>query len=147
MKLNTMAAYLSAAALLLAALGCVRTAPLADHLSADVAQALAAEHGPVVPIRVFHLEDVGPSAARRFGFTQARGRYVVPLDADDKMAPEFLERTVPVLDADPMLGFVYTDTVYFGDTNQRQYQPDYNFKRLCQDNCPWSALHGPTSRG
>jgi hypothetical protein len=55
-----MAAYLSAAALLLAALGCVRTAPLADHLSADVAQALAAA-GTNRPQLVAAMEGVPPS--------------------------------------------------------------------------------------
>ena len=101
--------------------------------SLKVAQSLAAEHGKV-SIRVFHLDDVGPSAARRFGVEQARGRYVLPLDADDKIAPAFLEKTVPILEANPALGFVYTDTVYFGDSTQRQSQPDYDFNRLCVGN-------------
>jgi len=102
--------------------------------SFEVAQRIAKECKALISVRVFRLNDVGPSAARRFGFDQARGRFLLPLDADDKLAPTFLEKTVPILEANPSLGFVYTDTQYFGDSNQRQNQPEYNFAQLCQSN-------------
>jgi glycosyltransferase involved in cell wall biosynthesis/predicted O-linked N-acetylglucosamine transferase (SPINDLY family) len=102
--------------------------------SLAVARQLTAEHGTGGKLRVFHLEDVGPSAARSFGIGQARGRYVLPLDADDRIAPDFLARTVPLLDDDSKLGFAYVDTVYFGETEQRCHQPEYDFARLCAAN-------------
>ena len=102
--------------------------------SLALAKQLAAQHGADVPIRVFHLEDVGPSAARRFGVMQSRGRYYLPLDADDRIAAEFLVKTVPILDADSELGFVYVDTAFFGDVQEHQHQPEYDFKALCQEN-------------
>lgn len=102
--------------------------------SLKIANELADRHQPSIQIRVFHLDDVGPSAARRFGVGQARGRYFVPLDADDRLAPEYLEKTVPVLEADPRLGFAYVDPIYFGDAETRYYMPEYDFARLCQEN-------------
>lgn len=50
----------------------------------------------------------GPSAARNFAIEHARGEHILPLDADDYLAPAFLEKTVPLLDADPRLGVVFT---------------------------------------
>jgi glycosyltransferase involved in cell wall biosynthesis len=50
----------------------------------------------------------GPANARNAGIGRARGAYVLPLDADDHLAPAFLEKTVPLLDADLSLGVVYT---------------------------------------
>lgn len=50
----------------------------------------------------------GPSHARNLAIESARADYILPLDADDWLAPTFLARTVPVLDADPALGVVYT---------------------------------------
>jgi glycosyltransferase involved in cell wall biosynthesis len=50
----------------------------------------------------------GPAAARNAGIARARAAYILPLDADDWLAPTFLERTVPVLDADPAVGVVHT---------------------------------------
>jgi len=50
----------------------------------------------------------GPAAARNLAVEQARGAYVLPLDADDYLAPAFLEKTVAVLDAEPEVGVAYT---------------------------------------
>src|SRR6185369_4925520 len=102
--------------------------------SLETANRLASKYRDEVSIRVFHLDDVGPSAARRFGVAQARGRYWLPLDADDRIAPEYLAKTVPILDANPALGFVYVDTVYFEGLEKRHQQPEYDFKALCRQN-------------
>ncbi len=111
---------------------------LVDDGSTDdswkIAQGLAEHQRASVAIRVFHLDDVGPSAARRFGVEQARGRYFVPLDADDKLAPDFLAQTVAVLEADAQLGFAYTDSRYFGDKDQDIFHPEYDFAKLCAGN-------------
>jgi glycosyltransferase involved in cell wall biosynthesis len=50
----------------------------------------------------------GPAAARNLAIEHARGAYVLPLDADDWLAPEFLAKTVPMLDAEPGIGVVHT---------------------------------------
>lgn len=50
----------------------------------------------------------GPAAARNLAIERARGAYILPLDADDWLEPAFLERTVPVLDAEPATGVVHT---------------------------------------
>ncbi|MGA2248629.1 MAG: glycosyltransferase, partial [Verrucomicrobiota bacterium] len=102
--------------------------------SAAVAQRLAGQTPPEIPFRIFHLDNVGPGAARSFGAAQARGKYLLPLDADDRIAPDYLAKTVPLLDADQKLGLVYVDTVCFGDQQLRHNQPEYNFARLCQAN-------------
>jgi glycosyltransferase involved in cell wall biosynthesis len=117
--------------------------------SLKIAQKLADEHGGAAPIRVFHLDDVGSSAARRFGVEHARGRYYAPLDADDKLAPAFLEKTVPVLEADARLGFAYTDSIYFGDKNQRIIHPEYDFGLLCATSrdATGLALNASAERG
>jgi glycogen synthase len=52
------------------------------------------------PIKVLAQQNSGLGAARNFGISQSRGRYVFPLDADDVAAPTFVERCVEVLDAD-----------------------------------------------
>ena len=59
-------------------------------------------------VTVYRTENRGPSAARNFAIERARGEYILSLDADDYLAPAYLERTVPLLDADPALGVVYT---------------------------------------
>ncbi|HWH12717.1 MAG TPA: glycosyltransferase [Solirubrobacteraceae bacterium] len=57
---------------------------------------LAAEY----PVSVLSQINSGLGAARNFGITQSRGRYVLPLDADNVLEPTFIERTLEVLEAD-----------------------------------------------
>jgi glycosyltransferase involved in cell wall biosynthesis len=59
-------------------------------------------------VAVHRTPNRGPAAARNLAVTRSRGAYVLPLDADDWLAPDFLARTVPVLDASPDVGVVHT---------------------------------------
>jgi glycosyltransferase involved in cell wall biosynthesis len=59
-------------------------------------------------VTVHRTENRGPSHARNLAIENARGAYILPLDADDYLAPAFLEKTVPVLDGDPAVAVAYT---------------------------------------
>lgn len=61
-------------------------------------------------LRVISQANGGPGAARNRGLSEARGRYVAFLDADDHWLPEKLERQVALLEAHPELGFCSTAT-------------------------------------
>jgi len=65
--------------------------------------------------RVIHTPNRGLAAARNLGIGESRGHYVCALDADDRLAPTFLERAVALLDADPGLAFVSSWLETFGD--------------------------------
>lgn len=52
----------------------------------------------------------GLPGARNAGLMQAVGEYVVFLDADDKIAPNYLEKTIPLMQG---ADIVYTDFRYF----------------------------------
>ena len=45
-------------------------------------------------VRLITIEHSGPSAARNAGIELARGNYILPLDADDRLHPKFIERTL-----------------------------------------------------
>lgn len=66
-------------------------------------------------IRVLGSENRGLSAARNLGIANASGEYVSALDADDRFAPEWLERAVAFLEARPDLAFVSHWLRAFGD--------------------------------
>ena len=55
--------------------------------------------------RVMSTENRGLARARNLGISMSRGQYVCTLDADDKLHPAHLERTVRVLDENPALSF------------------------------------------
>jgi glycosyltransferase involved in cell wall biosynthesis len=56
-------------------------------------------------IRLVNQSNAGVSAARNNGLEQAKGEYVVFLDADDLMTPMFIETRINFLQQNPALGF------------------------------------------
>ena len=65
--------------------------------------------------KVAVTENRGLPSAKNFGLTQTSGAYVCMLDADDKLAPQFLEKSIAALDDDPSLSFVSHWFRTFGD--------------------------------
>jgi len=63
---------------------------------------------------VFRTANRGVMAARNFLLAKARGEYLCAVDADDYLHPEYLARTVAVLERDPSIGFVSTRMHMFG---------------------------------
>lgn len=56
----------------------------------------------------------GLSAARNAGIRLAAGRYILPLDADNRMRAGFIEAAVKILDSSSELGVVYGYRQFFG---------------------------------
>jgi glycosyltransferase involved in cell wall biosynthesis len=88
---------------------------------------------PTAVLALWH--NVGPVRATTLAVNMTDSEYILILDSDgDYITPDYLEKTVPILDADARLGFVYTDTTYFGDTDKRHFQPEYDFSKLLCNN-------------
>ena len=83
---------------------------------------------------VVDQENAGLSAARNRGFAAARGRYVLPLDADNRLRPGFAEEAIRRLDAEPEVGVVYGDRVEFGVRSGTVLVPDFDLDLLLAGN-------------
>jgi glycosyltransferase involved in cell wall biosynthesis len=90
---------------------------------------LIGEH-PTLPMRLVAQARGGVAAARNAGIAAALGRYILPLDADDLIAPEMLDECARILDADPEPGIVYCDRQDFGDIEQRVESGPFELQRL-----------------
>jgi len=77
---------------------------------AEAARELSAKYGA----RYVHQPNAGLSAARNKGVSLAAAPYVLPLDADDRIAPTMVEKTLWYLASRPRLGFVWTGIRHFG---------------------------------
>ncbi len=66
---------------------------------------------------VFQTANAGLAAARNLLIAKARGTYLCPLDADDRLHPSFLETTVACLDENPMLAFASPRLRTFGEAS------------------------------
>jgi hypothetical protein len=85
--------------------------------TAQTAQELAAQH-PHHRIRLLSQPNQGVSVARNNGIATSTGRYILPLDADDMIQPQMLERTVALLEAKRSISIAYTDWQVIGATSQ-----------------------------
>jgi glycosyltransferase involved in cell wall biosynthesis/GT2 family glycosyltransferase len=68
----------------------------------EVLLSLAARPG----VRVLTQLNGGEAAARNFGMVMARGEYMLMLDADNLVEPEFVERALEVFSREPGLAYV-----------------------------------------
>ncbi|KAA9036392.1 glycosyltransferase family 2 protein [Ginsengibacter hankyongi] len=81
-------------------------------------------------IKYFCKENGGHSSARNFGIKNSLGKYILPLDPDDKIANYFLEQAANVLDNNPTVKIVCFETQLFGESNQIIKMPDYDLRSL-----------------
>ena len=74
---------------------------LVDDGSPDGSGAICDTYAHDSRVQVIHKENGGVSSARRMGAEQATGEYVLFLDSDDCLAPDFLEQLAPYLAQKP----------------------------------------------
>jgi glycogen synthase len=97
---------------------------------------LAQERGLVLVTQ----PNAGLSAARNLGVRVASGRYVLPVDADNVLEPDFVERTLHALERDADLAYATCWTRWIGEDGapagdgELGYQPLGNWTRLIERN-------------
>lgn len=97
-----------------------------DRSTREACEALASDR-----VRVLRNEtNLGLAASRNKAIHEARSEAILPLDADDRLHPDFLLRTVPVLESSPQIGWVYTDCNFFGAREGFLEFPDYDVMLL-----------------
>lgn len=70
-------------------------------------------------VRVVRARHGGLSHARNVGLREATGRYVLPVDADDMLVPEFMEKCLGVFAAHDNVGFVTAFLRHFRESPDR----------------------------
>lgn len=88
----------------------------------------------VLGYSVMDRENGGLSAARNTGVRNARGRYLLPLDADNRIRHGFLHAAVARLDADPGIGVVYGDRELFGWRRGRVPVAEFDLRTMLRSN-------------
>lgn len=64
--------------------------------------------------KVLRMVNQGPSAARNAGIEAAEGRYILPLDADDRIEGPYLQEATELLEQHPEYRIVYCKGAMFG---------------------------------
>lgn len=100
-----------------------------DKNTTDIIDSLAS-NGYIV----INQENAGLGSARNAGIRRARGRYILPLDADNKILPTYVYRAIEILNNNEAIAVVYGNAQYFGDKDGILKPGIFNLQRLMMGN-------------
>jgi glycosyltransferase involved in cell wall biosynthesis len=99
-----------------------------DDGSTDARTLLEMDKLEAEGIHVIRQENKGLAAARNAAILASQGEYIFPLDSDDHLCPNWIDRGIQILDGNPHMGVVYGDAQCFGTRNDRwraaPFEPD-----------------------
>lgn len=76
---------------------------------------------PFENIVLINQQNSGVCVARNNGITKASGEYILPLDADDKIAETYIEKAISILENNPDIGIVYCEAEFFGNDKNKKW--------------------------
>ena len=77
----------------------------------------------------------GPSRARNFGILNSDGEYVLPLDADDLIAPTYIEKAMDHFSRYPETKLIYCKADTFGKCVGPWDLEEYDYESFIWNNC------------
>jgi glycosyltransferase involved in cell wall biosynthesis len=85
-------------------------------------------------VKIIHSEHRGPSAARNLAIQNARADIIFNLDADDRIAPDLLEKGYKIFLERKNIGIVYTECRYFGARSGIMKTGHYSLENMLRAN-------------
>ena len=107
--------------------------------SLKIAQTYCEQHAEY---QVIAQDNKGVSAARNTAIKAAKGTYILPVDADDKIADTFIEKAVEVIEHDNNIRVVGCRCWMFGAVDKEWKLPNFSHSLLARKNMiPATALY------
>ncbi len=99
--------------------------------SASIVAEIAAQDSRVT---LLHQENAGPCRARNNAVAASHGQYVLPVDADNLLASQFIAQAVPILEAQPNVKVVCPTMEFIGDKQGPWRLPEFSLSLLARRN-------------
>lgn len=84
--------------------------------------------------KYFKKENGGLASARNFGIKQSKGEYILPLDSDNKIRPDFAQKAIQIFNESPNIGVVHGDAMYFGAKQGLWKVGEFELKKILLKN-------------
>lgn len=78
--------------------------------------------------------NTGVCDTRNKGIEKAKGTYILPLDADDKIAPQYISEAIDEFERDDSIKLIYCNKILFGAVNIQKPCPPYSFETMLSEN-------------
>ncbi|MDR0757529.1 MAG: glycosyltransferase [Tannerella sp.] len=126
---------------------------IVDDGSTDDSPAIAARYAAKYDsIRFLQQANAGAAAARNRAIAAARGEYILPVDADNLISPDYIKEAVKTLKENPQVKVVSCEVEFFGLKTGRIKYPPFSYRLLARknmiDNCAmyrkkdWDEIEG-----
>ncbi len=99
--------------------------------SLTIAQEYAASHPQC---RIYTQPNQGVSKARNEAIGKAKGKYILPVDADDKISTTYIRHAVEAIEKDDRIRVVGCHTRKFGKVNEEWKLPRFSYRLLARKN-------------
>jgi glycosyltransferase involved in cell wall biosynthesis len=94
-------------------------------------------------IKYYKKINEGLSKARNYGIGLAAGKYILPLDADDKIGKQYMELALPLFEENDNVKIVYCRAELFGSMRGEWRLLKYSFKKLLTINMIFCSAFFP----
>ncbi|MBV6485344.1 MAG: Hyaluronan synthase [Flavobacteriales bacterium] len=85
-------------------------------------------------IFVLNQKNLGLAKARNNGIKLAKGAYILPLDADNKIRHNYISESIKLFEKEASIDVVYGNRQNFEENNELVEVPDFDFPLLCNKN-------------
>jgi len=85
-------------------------------------------------IKIFDQKNKGVAEARNLAIGQASGKYILPLDADDLITPDYIQKAFDIISADEEVKVVYSQAEFIGDKTGLWKLPPFRRELLARKN-------------
>lgn len=83
---------------------------------------------------IHHQQNMGLAKARNKGIELAKGEFILPLDADNRIRPNYISGSIKTFDEHPEIDIVYGDKQHFDEDDKLVLVPEFDFPLLCEKN-------------
>ena len=85
-------------------------------------------------VKIVHQENKGLAATRNKGISLAKGKYIITLDADNKLTGIYFTKAVEILECKNDVDIVYGNFTAFGNENRMHKPGDFDINKMIEWN-------------
>ncbi len=105
-----------------------------DGSTDNTAEVLSYIKQKYTEIKILEQTNSGVAVARNLAIRHATGKYILPLDADDLITPDYIQKAYDIISTDEEVKVVYSQAEFIGDKTGLWKLPTFRLELLARKN-------------